>query len=133
MQASTRDGWALELLEYHNRYRAGAGLPPLSIDDRLGLAAQAHAQEMAARRVMTHDGGDGSTPADRVTRAGYSFVAAGENVAMGQQTPREAAQSWYDSPPHRQNILGQYTQCGAGRSLGADGQIYWCMTFGTPR
>lgn len=132
-RATSRDGWVSELLELHNRMRAMEGLPPLSIEDRLGAAAQAHAQDMAARGVMEHRGGDGSNPADRVTRLGYRFAAVGENVAMGQTTPGEAAQSWYNSPPHRRNILGDYSQCGVGRSVGADGRFYWCIAFGSPR
>ncbi len=131
--SAAREGWVDELLELHNRYRAGEGLPPLAIDDRLGSAAQTHAQDMAVRGVMAHEGGDGSNPADRVERAGYHYASTGENVAMGQSTPEEAVRAWWDSPPHRRNILGQYIQCGAGRSVGADGRIYWCMNFGTPQ
>jgi uncharacterized protein YkwD len=39
-------------------------------------------------------------------------------------------QGWMHSPPHRQNILGPFTDIGAARAIGADGRPYWCVVFG---
>ena len=52
----------------------------------LERAAVDHSQEMATRDYMDHIGHDGSSPADRVTRAGYKWSAIGENLASGVMT-----------------------------------------------
>ena len=52
--------------------------------------AQGHSQDMADHNFMAHNGSDGSSPFDRMQRAGYRFSFAGENVAAGQSTPEDA-------------------------------------------
>ena len=38
-----------------------------------------------------------------------------------------------NSPPHRANILGRYTQAGLAVATDApEGHAYWCVNFGTP-
>ena len=39
---------------------------------------------MAERGSLGHEGSDGSTSGERMTRAGYVWQASGENVAAGQ-------------------------------------------------
>jgi uncharacterized protein YkwD len=120
------------LLALHNQERARASLPPLSPSPVLAAAAQRHAADMARRQWMSHRGADFSSPSRRVERAGYSFAAMGENVAAGQTTPEEAMRAWMHSPGHRHNVLGHYSEIGAGVARGANGSLYWCVDFGTP-
>jgi uncharacterized protein YkwD len=120
------------LVEAHNRPRLRAGLPPLAVNDALSLAAQRHADEMAARRRMAHRGVDGSSPFRRMRQAGYAYSRAGENVAAGQATVAEVMAGWMASPGHRRNILGKFTEVGTGYAIDAAGTPYWCVTFGTP-
>src|SRR3954463_15008383 len=70
-----------ELVAAHNRERAEAKLPPLALEPKLEAAAQAHARDMAEHEMMSHEGSDGSTPAERVKKAGYHYQKTGENVA----------------------------------------------------
>ena len=37
-----------------------------------------------------------------------------------------------DSPPHRKNILGDFSEIGVARVDGKDGKPYWCAEFGKP-
>jgi uncharacterized protein YkwD len=37
-----------------------------------------------------------------------------------------------DSPPHRENVMGKYSQAGLAVALDKDGAPYWCVEFGTP-
>jgi uncharacterized protein YkwD len=37
-----------------------------------------------------------------------------------------------DSPPHRENILGDFTEIGVAKAVGEDGKPYWAAEFGTP-
>ncbi len=81
---------------------------------------------------MSHRGGDGSSPFTRVTRAGYAYSRAGENVAAGQTSVDAVMRSWLLSPGHRLNILGRYSEIGTGCAIDTSGTAYWCVTFGTP-
>ncbi len=126
-------GIAERVLAAHNARRAGAGLPPCSLDPRLGRAAEGHARDMADRRKMTHRGGDFSSPFDRIARQGYTYRAAAENVAYGFDDVEGLMVAWMKSPGHRRNILGPYAEIGVGRAIAKDGASYWCVTFGTPR
>jgi len=121
-----------ELVEAHNRERAKEKLPPLKLDARLEGAARSHAKDMADRDVMSHEGGDGSTPAQRVTRAGYHYQTTGENVAQGYRDVASVMQGWMDSPPHRKNIMGDFTEIGVARVEGKDDKPYWSAEFGKP-
>src|SRR5271170_5180227 len=55
-----------EVIEAHNRIRADAKLPPLTISGKLQAAAERHANDMAAHGKMTHKGSDGSTVVERI-------------------------------------------------------------------
>jgi uncharacterized protein YkwD len=39
---------------------------------------------------------------------------------------------WMDSPPHKRNILGSFSQIGVACATAEDGKRYWCVTFGLP-
>lgn len=121
-----------ELLAAHNKVRAEEKKPPLQLESRLTEAAQAHARDMAEHSNLSHEGSDGSAPKTRIKRAGYHYKDMGENVAGGQETVGEAMRSWIESPPHRENILGDFTQMGGAVATGPDGRKYWCVDFGRP-
>jgi uncharacterized protein YkwD len=121
-----------QLVEGHNKERSKEGLPPLKLEDRLTEAALAHAKDMAQQEVMTHDGSDGSHPNERVSRTGYRYLNTGENVAKGYKTVPEVMKAWMISPPHKKNILGDYSEIGLAVVYGEDGRSYWCTEFGKP-
>jgi hypothetical protein len=73
--------------------------PPLTLNVSLEHAALEHSRDMAAHNYMDHRGRDGSSPEDRITRAGYQWRAVGENIASGAMTPEEAVKIWLDSHP----------------------------------
>jgi uncharacterized protein YkwD len=52
--------------------------------------------------------------------------AVGENIAVGQLTPKEVMKDWMNSPGHRKNILhSEFAEIGIG--LFGD---YWVQNFG---
>ena len=88
---------------------------------------------MARRGVMDHAGSDGSTAAERATRAGYEWRTVGENVAMGQSTPEQAVAEWLGSVRHCGNIMSaEYTEMGVAVASNARG-VYWTQVFGAPQ
>jgi uncharacterized protein YkwD len=121
-----------QLVEGHNKERAKAGLPPLKLDAKLEEAAKAHAKDMAEHEKMTHDGSDGSTSRQRIVGTGYHALGTGENVAVGYKGVADVILSWMESPPHKKNILGDFSEIGVAMVVGKDGKPYWCTDFGTP-
>lgn len=131
-RADVADPILAELLAVHNKIRAEEKLGPLKLDARLTTAARAHARDMAQHQHLAHDGSDESTPKDRIKRAGYVYKEIGENVAVGQDTVSEVMRVWLESPPHREGILGDFTEMGGAVARGSDGREYWCVDFGRP-
>jgi uncharacterized protein YkwD len=121
-----------QVVAAHNRIRADAKLPPLTISPKLQAAAEAHARDMAARGQMTHTGKNGSRPIDRIKAQRYPYRRAGENVAVGRFNVERLMKGWMDSPRHKRNILGGFSQIGVACATGEDGKRYWCVTFGLP-
>jgi uncharacterized protein YkwD len=120
------------LYEAHNRERANAGLPPLKPNSELQAAAERHARDMAEHEKMSHEGSNGSSPQNRIAKAGYRARATGENVAYGQRTAEQVMTVWMDSRPHKKNILGNFSEVGAAAIASEDGDLYWCVDFGLP-
>jgi len=113
-----------------NQYRAQSGLGAVSVDQRLTNAAQSHANDMAARAVMTHTGAGGTSAGDRINAAGYGWTTWAENVAAGQTTPGEVMSAWMNSAGHRANILnGNMINIGVAAAVGANGVTYWAMVL----
>ncbi|MHB1556819.1 MAG: CAP domain-containing protein, partial [Isosphaeraceae bacterium] len=121
-----------QIVDAHNAFRTDAKLKRLTINRKLTAAAQAHAEDMASRRKMTHTGGDGSSSAERVKARGYRYFRAGENVAAGRFTAERVMKGWMNSPAHKRNILGGYSEIGVGYAVDDVGTGYWCVTFGLP-
>lgn len=110
--------------------------PPLSLSPALTLAARAHSRDMAVHGFFNHTGSDGSSPGERVTRAGYRWKQVGENIASGVRTPREVVAGWLASPHHCANIMtGGFRQMGVAFAVNPSSMqvIDWTEDFGTPR
>jgi uncharacterized protein YkwD len=128
---ATASGATARVVQLVNAERAKVGCHPLTVNAKLTKAAQAHSADMAAHQNMSHTGSDGSSPGDRITRAGYTWSAYGENVAYGYATPEQVMTGWMNSPGHRANILNcSYKEIGVG--LAQPGS-YWTQDFGTAR
>jgi uncharacterized protein YkwD len=111
-----------------------AAAPPLSLNVLLERAALEHSKDMAAHNYMDHIGRDGSTPAVRITRTGYKWRMAGENLASGVMTPEDAVAGWLESPHHCANLMtARFTEMGIAFAVNSnsDAGVYWTQTFGT--
>jgi uncharacterized protein YkwD len=120
------------LLAAHNRERAKQGRRPLELSAKLTHAATMHAGDMAKHQQLAHKGSDGSTVVERVKSQGYAYVRVGENVAEGQDTVEQVMKSWMDSPPHRENIMGDFAQMGGAYAEDSKSKRYWCVVFADP-
>ncbi|MFF8942164.1 sigma-70 family RNA polymerase sigma factor [Streptomyces sp. NPDC014864] len=123
-------GTAAQVIALVNKERAAAGCGPLAEDPQLRDAAQAHSDDMAARRFFDHTNPDGAGPGERITAAAYRWSTYGENIAQGQQTPESVMNSWMNSPGHRANILNcAFKDIGVGIHKGSGGP-WWTQDFG---
>lgn len=103
------------LLNETNSQRVANGLGSLAINGQLDQAAQAKANDMAARDYWSHNTPDGQTPWTFVTAAGYSYQTVGENLAYGFATSADTITGWMNSAPHRANVLNtSYVDVGFG-------------------
>lgn len=112
--------------------RTVAGLSTLPPDDRVRLAAQRYAEDMATRQFFAHDSPEGTDPGDRLLAAGFRWTAFGENIAAGQESAREVTTAWLASPGHCRNVMTPaFTVAGYGVAFGVGGP-YWVQEFGRP-
>jgi uncharacterized protein YkwD len=126
------DPLIIELVKAHNNARAETKLPALELDAKLVEAAQLHARDMSEHQKLSHQGSDGSTPAERVKRQSFHSLRTAENIAFGQRTVEAVVKTWLNSPGHKRNMLGDYSRIGAAKSTDKQGEPYWCVVFGTP-
>jgi uncharacterized protein YkwD len=131
---------AQAMLSLTNAERAAAGCPAMTLNSKLSAAAQGHAQDMVQNDFYAHRGSDNATNGTRITRQGYLWSMAGENITAGYTTAESAMASWLTSPGHRANIINcSYREMGVGYTYEPnDGGLitwrhYWVQVFATPQ
>jgi uncharacterized protein YkwD len=116
--------------------RAFGAARPVRWNDALALSSRLHSEDMAHYNYFSHQGRDGSSPAQRAERAGYRYRAIGENIAAGQTEPEEAMAGWIKSPGHCANLMNPaYTEMGAAFAVDRKSEmgVYWTQEFASPR
>jgi|FLYL01.1.fsa_nt_gi uncharacterized protein YkwD len=115
--------WQVEhngLLAHINYFRYVSGLPPVQVHWDLEDDAIRHAKEMAVAQTVYH------SPSLGWVTSGWSRL--GENVGAAT-TIEGVMHAWFDSPPHRANLLGDWRYIGVGNYRAADGRVYVAVIF----
>lgn len=121
------------ILKLVNQERAKAGVPALTLSDKLTSIAYTKAKDMADKGYFSHESPTYGSPFDMLKHFGVSYSYAGENIAAGQKTAEEVMNSWMNSSGHRQNILNKnYTQLGVGFYRGGEYGTEWVQLFIKP-
>jgi uncharacterized protein YkwD len=116
-----------------NQERAKANCKPVTADSRLTTAARAHSADMAARGFFDHTNPDKVAFGTRITRTGYKFSTAGENIAKGQKDAASVMKSWMTSPGHKANILNcAFKNLGVGLAYDTKRTPLWTQDFASP-
>ncbi len=120
-----------------NIKRQELGLSPLTTNPVLTQAAQLKAADMFANQYWAHTSPQGKEPWDFMRLSGYTYQAAGENLARDFSETGEMVDAWMNSPTHRANIVNpRFQEIGIavvdGRFEGADTTLVVQM-FGRPR
>jgi uncharacterized protein YkwD len=119
---------ARDIVRLTNESRRQAGLPPVTVDDKLTAAARAKLFDMLRRDYFAHETPDGRQPWTFLRAAGYRFQAAAENLAKGYDNEPELQEAWMKSRGHRANILNPlFTEIGV-----ADANGIVVVLFGRP-
>lgn len=107
------------LVDLANEDRAEEGQGKLVINDKLVAAAQLKANDMAEKSYFAHISPEGVTPWYWFGEAGYSYIYAGENLAVNFNRSEDVQRAWMDSPLHRANILNnRYKEIGIATAEG---------------
>lgn len=125
------------VLTFTNSERVNANLQNLSLNAKLSEAALNKANDILAKGYFEHVSPQGEGPADLAKEAGYSYIAIGENLALGDfENDKDLVDAWMASPGHRANILGKhFTEIGIAVKKGFyEGRMQWVAVqeFGTP-
>ena len=132
-------GYEDQVVALTNQERLAHGCGPVTMDNRLRLAAEGHSQDMALNDYFSHYAPDGTSPWDRIRAQGYSYSMAGENIAAGYPSPESVVQGWMNSDGHRANILNcGFIHIGVGYYYiqNDTGNVkyrhYWTQVFASP-
>ncbi|HEY4982079.1 MAG TPA: CAP domain-containing protein [Pseudolabrys sp.] len=106
-----------------NSFRAQHGRPALSPSATLSGAAYAHANDMARRKSLDHNGFR--------QRMSHTGSTAAENVLFGCADEDCAIRMWARSAGHRANMLrGDVTSYGLASATASNGRRYWVLELG---
>ena len=100
----------------------------------LATSANRHSADMATKDYFSHYSPSGVSPFQRMRAAGYSYRAAGENIAAGRSlsSPKAVVRAWLKSPGHCKVIMNpKYRELGVARVEGPGRwTVYWTQNFG---
>lgn len=120
------------MLDSVNSLREASGAAPVQLNPALTAAAATHAKDMSLQNRPWHFGSDGSSPIDRVRRAGYTGGLVGENISETYETELETLAAWMEDENTRRVILSPAaTDMGFSWLQEANGKIWWTMVMGS--
>ena len=109
--------------------RSNYSLAPLTLDSELCRIARLKSEDMRDNKYFAHTSPTYGDVRSMLTKMGYSYTAAGENIAH-HATVEKAQAALISSPGHRRNILTtSYTRFGVGIALDANGYVYLTQIF----
>ncbi|MEM8632700.1 MAG: CAP domain-containing protein [Pseudomonadota bacterium] len=119
------------MLDSVNAIRSRAGVSQLSLSPELIAAAATHSRDMSLQNRPWHFGSDGSSPIDRVNRAGFNGTLVGETISETYETELETLAAWMDDPNTRGVILSpDANTLGIAWYQESTGKIWWTMVLG---
>jgi len=125
-----------KLIEYTNEQRKLNKVKPLKYNAKLAAAANEKAKNMFINNYWAHFGPNGETPWQFITRSGYRYETAGENLAKNFLYSKNVVTAWMNSPTHRENILRKdFTEVGfavVDGTLGGEQTTLVVQMFGRP-
>ena len=125
------------LVDFANQDRTELALTELKVNPVLVAAAQAKADDMAAKSYFAHQSPEGFDSWHWFKEVGYDYKYAGENLAVNFSDSGDVEEAWMASPSHRENIVNpKYTEIGIAVATGTyqgRSTVFAVQMFGMPR
>lgn len=115
-----------DLFNIVNTHRAEMGLNKLEFSDEALKYAFEHNQYMIEQDKLSHD--FFSSRASNIANE-TNAVYVGENVAKDYNTNLGAFQGWYNSPPHRKTMEGDFTHAAVSIVISPRGKPFFTQIF----
>ncbi len=107
-----------QIFDLTNAMRIKHDLNTLVWNDDLAMVAKGHSRDMTENNFFDHENLNGQKPSDRARNAGIKYARYGENILSASEIANNNAflayVLWFNSPSHRKNLLGNYTELGVG-------------------
>lgn len=124
-----------QIIELTNEVRKKHDRSLLAVSQKLDSSAQLKADDMAKKEYFAHNEGTKSLTS-WLRAVGYSYRAAGENLAVGFSSAEDIVNAWVDSPTHYSNLVDKdFTEFGVGLTGGileGEPSIYVAQHFARP-
>lgn len=125
------DKLQFRMLDSVNALRATSGASPVQLNSQLNAAAATHSRDMSVQNRPWHFGSDGSSPLDRVARAGYSGSVVGEVISETYETELETLAAWMEEPGTRAVIMDpKAVNMGFSWFQESSGKLWWTLIMG---
>lgn len=122
----------LRMLDAVNSLRRASGVDDLQLNSALTAAAATHSRDMSVQNRPWHFGSDGSSPLDRVVRAGFRGTLVGENISETYESELETLAAWMQRDDTREVLLApEAANMGFSWYQEPSGKIWWTLVTGT--
>ncbi|HCC06476.1 TPA: hypothetical protein DEP94_03955 [Candidatus Nomurabacteria bacterium] len=124
------------LVDLTNNQRLAFNETPLILNTKLQHAAFLKGEDMSKLGYFAHESPTGVTPWYWFKEAGYTFLYAGENLAINFSESNDVENAWMASPKHKENILNtNFREIGIATVDGVyqnNATTFIVQMFGTP-
>lgn len=122
----------LRMLDSVNALRQAAGTQQVQLNAQLTAAAATHSRDMSVQNRPWHFGSDGSSPLDRVARAGFVGEVIGETISETYESELQTLTAWMEDPSTRAVILDpKAANMGFSWFQEPNGKIWWTLIMGS--
>lgn len=116
----------IEIMELINNYRISEGLNALSQHNTVKAVAHTHTDYMIEVDNVSHDN---FFQRKQSLEINASANLVSENVAYGFNSAESVVYAWLNSPSHKENIEGNYTDFDVSAEQNSEGKWYFTNIF----
>lgn len=116
----------IEILELINAHRINNGLNTLNDNGTVKAVAYTHTDYMVEVNTVSHDN---FYVRKQSLQENENARVVSENVAYGYTSAQSVVNAWLNSPSHRSNIEGDFTDFDISAEQNEDGKWYYTNIF----
>lgn len=116
----------IEIMELINAHRITQGLSPLNDHNTVKAVAFTHTDYMIEENNVSHDN---FFQRKQSLQANANANIVSENVAYGFNSAESVVNAWLNSPSHRENIEGNFTDFDISAEKNNEGKWYFTNIF----